>query len=85
MEEHYCRHCLSPHSMYTCRKCDEEINEGTEICPHCGADLTVFSAEEDAARKTPLFKTLVRWVSLLGALVWAVWIFVSYFLKHRIP
>jgi hypothetical protein len=71
--------------MYTCRECDQEINEGTEICPHCGADLTVFTAEEHAARKTPLLKTVVRWVSLLGVLVWAAWIFIWYLLKFRIP
>ena len=27
-------------SMYICRECENEINQGTEICPHCGADLT---------------------------------------------
>jgi hypothetical protein len=71
--------------MITCRECDKEINQGTEICPHCGADFTVFTVEEHAARKTPLLKTLVRWVSLLGVLIGALWFFISYMLKHRIP
>ena len=26
--------------MYTCRECERPINQATEICPYCGADLT---------------------------------------------
>jgi predicted amidophosphoribosyltransferase len=71
--------------MYTCRECDKEINEATEVCPHCGADLTAFSAEGRAARKTPLLKNLDRWVSLLGVLIGALGMFFWYMMKHRMP
>lgn len=71
--------------MHTCRECAQEINEATEICPHCGADLTVFTAEGLAARKTPLLKTLVRWVPLIGVLFGALGIFMWYMVKHRMP
>ena len=27
-------------NMYTCRECENEINQATELCLHCGADLT---------------------------------------------
>lgn len=26
--------------MYTCRDCEQPINQATEVCPYCGADLT---------------------------------------------
>jgi predicted amidophosphoribosyltransferase len=71
--------------MYTCRECDKEINEATEICPHCGADLTAFTAEGRAARQTPLLKNLVRWISLLGVLIAALGMFFWYLMKHRMP
>jgi hypothetical protein len=71
--------------MYTCRECDKEINEATEVCPHCGADLTALTAEGRAARKTPLLKNLVRWISLLGVLIGALTMFIWYMLKHRMP
>ena len=71
--------------MYTCRECDKEINESTEICPHCGTDLTVFTAEGRAARKMPLSTILVRWVSLLVVLIGAMSFFIWYMLKHQLP
>jgi uncharacterized membrane protein YvbJ len=70
--------------MFACRECDNEINEGTEICPHCGADLTVLNSSERAAKKMTLRKILVRWVPLLGVLVGAIWIFIWFAVKHRI-
>jgi len=69
--------------MYTCRECDDEINEGTEICPHCGADLTILTASERAAQKMPLRKILVRWVPLIGVLIGALWIFIWFIMKHQ--
>jgi predicted amidophosphoribosyltransferase len=71
--------------MYTCPQCDEEINEATEICPHCAADLTDLAETGRKARKLPLTKILVRWVTLLGVLMGALWFFISYMVKHRIP
>ena len=71
--------------MYTCRECDQEINEGTEICPHCGADLTVLSAEGRAAREIPLSKTLVRWVPLLVVLFGALGFFIWFMVKQQVP
>jgi hypothetical protein len=71
--------------MYTCRECDNEINEGTEICPHCGADLTILTEEGLAARKTPIRGTLVRWVPLLLVLFGALSFFIWYFVKLQVP
>jgi hypothetical protein len=71
--------------MYTCSQCDEEINEATEICPHCGADLTVLTEERRLAGKTRLSKILVRWIPLLSVTIGALWIFLWYMVKHRMP
>jgi len=59
--------------MYSCRECERPINQATEICPYCGADLTV---SEDAGagegtKKSSLASVLVR----LGIVVAALWAF----------
>lgn len=65
--------------MYTCRECDREINQATELCPYCGADLTVPTAAESAAdgsghrHKPRLAAALARWGFLLGAMLLFVW------------
>lgn len=71
--------------MYTCPYCDNEINEATEMCPHCGADLTVLTETGRGAKKMPLSKILARWVPLLSVLIGALWFFLWYMVKHRIP
>jgi predicted amidophosphoribosyltransferase len=71
--------------MYTCRECDHEINEGTEICPHCGADLTVLSAEARAAKEKPLGKKVLRWVPLVAVLVGALGFFIWYMVRLQVP
>jgi len=71
--------------MYTCSECAEEINEATDICPYCGADLAVLTEAKRAARKMPLIKVLFRWIPLLSVMIGALWIFLWYMVKHRIP
>jgi hypothetical protein len=72
------------HTMYTCRECETEINQGTEVCPHCGTDLT-FLPEADAveAKKPTLLKVLLRWGMLLGVLLGAMWSFVWFVVTPR--
>ena len=70
--------------MYTCRECENEINQGTEICPQCGADLTVPAPGADApAAKPGLRKILIRWGVLLGVLLAAVWSFLWFVVPER--
>src|SRR5258706_14696076 len=52
--------------MYNCRECENEINQATEICPHCGADLTMSVAGSQPATKPSLQKILLRWGFLLA-------------------
>lgn len=59
--------------MYTCRECEQTINQATEVCPYCGADLTAPTADESSA---PAKKSSpARIIIILGvvvALLWAV-------------
>ena len=70
--------------MYTCRECENEINQATEICPHCGADLTVPAPGTDAPVAKPgLRKILLRWGLLLGVLLAAIWSFLWFVVPER--
>jgi hypothetical protein len=70
--------------MYTCRECETEINQATEICPHCAADLTSppFGADLPTA-KPSIGKILMRWGLLLGILLGAIWSFLWFALPER--
>lgn len=70
--------------MYTCRECERPINQASEMCPYCGADLTV-PVETDEAPPTPAQrrKALIRRWVLWGAMVAAVWGFLWYVLPQR--
>ena len=70
--------------MVTCRECESEINQATEICPHCGADLTSFADESSTPTKKPtLGKILLRWGMLLGVLLAALWSFLWFVVTPR--
>jgi hypothetical protein len=59
--------------MYTCWKCEETINQATEVCPNCGAGLTPPPRSESAE---PAKKSSATRISLILAIVltilWAV-------------
>jgi len=71
--------------MYTCRECEHEINPATEICPYCGADLTLpaFPEAEEPAKKRSLTSGLLRWGVLLVTLTAALWGFFRYVLPEQ--
>ena len=71
--------------MYTCRECEREVNQATEICPYCGADLTDAGLPQSAepAKKRSLASILLRWGILLLALSVALWGFLWYILPER--
>ena len=70
--------------MYTCRECESDINQATEICPQCGADLTGPIGGTDApAAKPSLKKILLRWGVLLGVLLAAIWSFLWFVVPER--
>jgi hypothetical protein len=70
--------------MYTCRECENEINQATELCPHCGADLTAPVLGADVPKAKPsLGKILLRWGVLLGVLLAAIWSFLWFVVPER--
>lgn len=70
--------------MYTCRECENEINQATELCPHCGADLTAPVPGGEAGKAKPgLAKILLRWGVLLGVLLAALWGFLWFVVPER--
>ena len=71
--------------MYTCRDCENEVNQGTEICPHCGADLTQPNSWDRRARsgEPTLSSKIIRWGALLGVLLGAIWCFLWFIVPER--
>jgi hypothetical protein len=70
--------------MVTCRECESEINQATEICPHCGADLTFVPDEALIPKKKPTVgKILLRWGILLGVMLTAIWSFLWFVISPR--
>jgi hypothetical protein len=70
--------------MYTCRECENEINQATELCPHCGADLTSDSLDAGLLKPKPTMgKILLRWGVLLGVLLAAIWSFLWFVVPER--
>ncbi len=70
--------------MYTCRQCEHEINQATELCPQCGADLTEpIPGAEVAGKKPGTGKVLLRWGVLLGVLLGAIWSFLWFIVPER--
>jgi len=62
--------------MYVCPECETEINQGSELCPYCGTDLT---ARRGAADGTPAKKSSVAKRSMLWAVVLAMLWVVAWF------
>jgi len=70
--------------MVTCPACDTEINQATEVCPHCGLDLTASLGERAQGKKKPtLAKILLRWSVLIGVLMAAIWSFLWFVISPR--
>ncbi len=68
--------------MYTCRECEKAINQASEICPYCGADLTVPAGGEtqEPAKKRRLTSILLIWGAVVAVIAGGLWAFVWYIL-----
>jgi hypothetical protein len=68
--------------MYTCRECERVINQATEICPYCGADLTTVAGPEaeEPPKKRSLTSVLLIWTVLASSIAVCLWTFVHYVL-----
>jgi type II secretory pathway pseudopilin PulG len=61
--------------VYTCRQCEQPINQATEVCPYCGADLTESSvdASEAKPRKKSAARIAILWGAILSSLAAIAW------------
>lgn len=64
--------------MYTCRECEKPVNQATEVCPYCGADLSQ-PADDPAQKPGSASKRIVVW----GTMIAAVWAFLWFILPER--
>src|SRR6266849_1420942 len=65
-------------NMYTCPDCEAEINQATEICPRCGADLaqlaeTALAAEPVKKRSLP--RLLLIWAAVIAVIAAGLYAF----------
>ncbi|HKO05491.1 MAG TPA: hypothetical protein VJW51_12110 [Candidatus Acidoferrales bacterium] len=67
--------------MYTCPECESEINAASELCPHCGADLTARATETPA--QPPTLARRLRVLLLFALLIGSVWAFLLYIVPDR--
>jgi len=65
--------------MYACPECESEINQASEVCPYCNADLTApRQAAGGPEKKSSLTKRLALWVIALGMLWGIAWLAVPW-------
>jgi hypothetical protein len=70
--------------MFKCPQCETEINQASEICPHCGADLAALAATaiaESPRRSTP--RIVLMWITALAIIAGALYVFIWYILPSR--
>jgi hypothetical protein len=67
--------------MYTCPECEYEINAASELCPHCGADLTSRASDSDA--QPPSLRRRLLILLLFAVLIGSVWAFLLYIVPDR--
>lgn len=72
--------------MYKCPQCEYEINQATEVCPHCGTDLEALAAEALAAepvKPRSTAKIILIWAALVLVVSVGLYSFIYYVLPER--
>jgi hypothetical protein len=72
--------------MYKCPECENEINQATEVCPHCGADLEALAAVALAAeppKQRSTGKIVLIWVTVVVVVAVGLYAFIWYVLPER--
>ncbi len=65
--------------MYTCPECEGEINQASEICPRCGADLALLAQlalASEPAKPRSLPRLLLIWGAVLAVVAAGLYAFV---------
>lgn len=59
--------------MFTCPECEQTINQATEVCPYCGADLTARPAGESGEpAKKPSTSRIVLILAVVLTILWVI-------------
>src|SRR5712691_7672307 len=72
--------------MYKCPECENEINQATEVCPHCGTDLEALAAvalAAEPAKQRSTGKIVLIWVTLVVVVAVGLYAFIWYVLPER--
>src|SRR5258708_158184 len=72
--------------MYKCPQCEYEINQATEVCPHCGTDLEALTAEAlaaEPAKPRSTGKIILIWAALILIVSVGLYSFIYYVLPER--
>ena len=69
--------------MYTCPQCEYEINTASELCPHCGADLTPQGGTAEPEAKPMTLRRRLLILLMFAALIGSVWAFLLYIVPDR--
>jgi len=67
--------------MFTCPECEYEINSSSELCPHCGADLTPRASPSDEKPMSLTRRLLI--LLAFAVLIGSVWAFLLYIVPDR--
>ena len=71
--------------MFKCPECEGEINQASEICPRCGADLaalTEAAAAAEPAKPRSLSSLLAIWGAVIGVIAIGLYLFVWFVLPE---
>lgn len=71
--------------MFKCPECEGEINQASEICPRCGADLAALaeaSAAAEPAQPRSLPRLLATWGGVIGVIALGLYFFVWFVLPE---
>ncbi len=71
--------------MFKCPECEGEINQASEICPRCGADLAGLAAAVEAAEPSKpqsLPRLLLTWGAVIGVIALGLYFFVWFVLPE---
>src|SRR5260370_36024715 len=72
--------------MYKCPECENEINQATEVCPHCGTALAALAAvalAAEPAKQRSTGKIVLIWVALVVVVAAGLYAFIWYVLPER--
>ncbi len=72
--------------MYKCPECESEINQATEVCPHCSADLEALAAvalAAEPAKQRSAAQIVLIWATVVVVVALGLYAFIWFVLPER--